>query len=373
MIDRENKVDVIDAKDLHKNYSKFYLSTNTPLENAKRLLHNYCVRDGLEWAPEMFQTVGKSRKPENINQVKSVLANQQITTVEELVNAVNANMKYAKDSSLMKRLVFICLQEKFPYEIEMKNDTCKLIVGMSVCHLWKYYSSYSNQVNQNDIQEDRAIKNIPIVDKSEELKNNVLYLYVVTQKGEIYFVPQFVDDVKLTHAALARKAYSILKNNPELDVISAGTVMKNQGRLYVNLASGHYLPEITAYTATLESLINNISKNETIYMQARHYYKVLDAYSCQLVDLTNVEDQKILKKSVLYYLSQLKSKDENNEKTMVIEKLFKNILSHDEYPYTPGELDLLKNDAKVKELYEKYSKHFPEIFHSTMQESPRPQ
>lgn len=365
MIDRKNEI--INIKELYANYSKFYSTTDTHLDNAKRLLHNYCVRDGLDWAPVMFQTAGKSRTAENINLVKAALSNKLITTVEELINSINTNKLYAQDSSLMKRLVFICLQENIPYQVQIKDEACQLAVGISACHLWKYYPSYSNKINLYDNQEDSDIKGIPISNKLDYLKENELYLYIVTKQGEIFFAPQFAQHLKLTHGALARKAHMILKDTPQLDILSAGTIMKNHNCLYINLASGHYLPDISAYTATLESLAN-IKKNETLYLQAPHYYKKLELSSCQLVDPINIEDQKTLKQLILYYLSQLKSKDEKNEKTILIEKVFDNILSHDEFSYTNSELETLKNDNTMCKLYDKYSKFFPETLQLTAQQ-----
>ena len=130
---------------LEDKYLKFWFSTD-PLENAKRVLDNYCSRELLKWAPSMFQRFGKNRTDANIKIVEQALSDSSITSVIDLLHIINNQIgTYEPKSSLFRRMQFICNKIKLPFNINVEKEGFSLSIGSLV---------YSIDMNDNSYRKN---------------------------------------------------------------------------------------------------------------------------------------------------------------------------------------------------------------------------
>lgn len=322
------------------NYLKFCSPSNSPLENAKAVLGNYCKRDWLQWAPTgPLQRMGKNRSTKNIDAVDQALTNPALTSVPMLIAAINDKVKdYSSDSSLLKRLVFICAMENIPCQMVNNKGGLSLQLGMpelsSINHssmhstktdsstlLWQSYKQYPLLEQYKDSEtiarEDRQYKGVMVTNDPAKLKLGANYLYVATLDGQIWFAPQFVSGEKLTHGGLARQVNAITGSDPTA-VLAAGTIAFGAEAAIFNLASGHFAPDFEAYFPLMEALHDKLPSHILKFQE--FHYKNLDEGSCNRVSLDAIEGLRSLKLNLINYLQ-----DPPSDLSSIAYKIFTNI------------------------------------------------
>lgn len=399
-------------------YQKFWLASDTPLNNACRILNNYCRRALLEWAPSVFQRLGKVRNTKQIAIVDNILTTSMPKTVEELISLINSQVKtYAPDSSLLKRMQFICDKINLSYSVKLTKtgalvfsvtpkaealdikQSGSLNSNYSVCspsiiitttteanlcpqmQLLESYKKYNLLEEFNDpeiiAREDNNFKNVIIESNLNKLSLGTSYLYVITPTGEIWFAPQHNGLTKLTHAGLIRKAMKIAINEPTPPVIVAGTFTcfkekkvenKPQDTLaFATLGSGHFEPNLPAYIALSEILIDKL-EGRILYLQhgyAHTHFKSLDLAHCHEVSLVNISKCRSFKLDLLSCMN-----NSQHEKKKLVMKIFHEIneagkdnsdedhASH----YSHSELESFFQDSELSAFFDKYNDFFPEDF-----------
>ncbi|QBR83098.1 hypothetical protein E3983_01230 [Legionella israelensis] len=212
--------------------------------------------------------------------------------------------------------------------------------------------------------EDGDYQGVVLENDPDKLKEEVLYLYIVTLDGQIWFAPQFQKGVKLTHGGLARKALAV-EDGKTPAVLAAGTVLKTQEKkenlkeqknLFFNLASGHFEPEVIGYTSVLEALAETLADDYSLFIQvgyAHTHYKSMDYRYCEPVILQNVMENKTLKLNLLQYIH---THDSEHPGVKVASKIFSSMnVAGKEYeeepaPLSEKELQTLFNDHELADL-----------------------
>ncbi|KTD03873.1 hypothetical protein [Legionella feeleii] len=321
---------VLTALPYAANYSKFCSPFNNPFDNAKAVLSNYCSRDWLQWAPKgPLQRMGKNRSAKNIKAVDEILTNPDLTSVTMLVDSINSQVQdYSEDSSLLKRLVFICAMANIPYQIVKKDKKLVLelleapalgLVSNSIqtttmttdssgllLQSYRQYPLHPQYTKSQVIaSEDLDYKGVMVTNDPAMLTPNKNYLYVVTLEGEVWFAPQFNGLTKLTHGGLARQAQLLSGGSNGNAVLSAGAISLGHNDAIFNLASGHFQPEFGAYIPLIEALMDKLPGYKLLLQ--RTYYKSLDERTCVEASLDLVEGIRNLKLNTLTYLQQVRS------------------------------------------------------------------
>ncbi|STX40372.1 Uncharacterised protein [Legionella donaldsonii] len=311
------------------NYSKFCSPFSNSFENAKAVLGNYCTRSWLQWAPKgPLQRMGKNRTSKNIDTVEGLLTNPHITSIPRLVSSINDQIQdYSTDSSLLKRLVFICAMASIPYQIVKKDEKLVLelleapelsLIGNSIpttliadssSLLLQSYRQYPLHPEYTESRliasEDRNYQGVMVTNDPAMLKPGKNYLYVVTLEGEVWFAPQFNGPTKLTHGGLARQAQLLSGGSTGNAVLSAGAISLGQKDAVFNLASGHFQPEFGAYIPLIEALMDKLPGYKLLLQ--RTYYKSLDDRACVEASLDLIDGIRNLKLNLLTYLQQVRS------------------------------------------------------------------
>ncbi|KTD07085.1 DUF5617 domain-containing protein [Legionella jamestowniensis] len=389
----------ISAKTLENKYQKFWSPADSVFENTKRVLENFCARELLKWAPSMFQRVGKHRGEHEVQLVQKILRNSSISTAEELIHAINKEVKlYEPDSSLLRRMQFICNKLNLPYQIKAEEKGISLEIEVSKAldeHL-----SNSMQINNpvslldinNPVSKEAALsstllnsyKKYPLLDQYSDpstvrqenddyqqvtitkdpnnLVDGVNYLYVITESGETWFAPQFSKSKKLTHGGLIRKALNISEHMPTPPVLAGGAVVKYQNNFFMNLASGHFTPEVEAYFPTAEILFNKLGKDFTISVQM-HHYKSLRVDSCDQLGFVQVANTRSFKLELLDYIGNEYNSPVNRD---IAVKLFNAInIAGEKFDadanFDREELQGLFNDEKLIAIVQRYKDFCPEM------------
>lgn len=263
--------------------------------------------------------MGKNRTSKNIDTVEGLLTNPHITSIPGLVSSINDQIQdYSTDSSLLKRLVFICAMASIPYQIVKKDEKLVLelleapelsLIGNSIqTTLLQSYRQYSLHPQYTKSQviasEDRDYKGVMVTNDPAMLTPNKNYLYVVTLEGEVWFAPQFNGPTKLTHGGLARQAQLLSGGSNGNAVLSAGAISLGHNDAIFNLASGHFQPEFGAYIPLIEALMDKLPGYKLLLQ--RTYYKSLDERTCVEASLDLVEGIRNLKLNTLTYLQQVR-------------------------------------------------------------------
>ena len=324
-------------KPLSVKYEKFWSEDDSNLNNARKVLTNFCVRKYLAWAPSMFQQLGKKRESIHVTIVKSILDNPRIVSVASLLDAVNNEIKvYPEESSLLQRLQYICLKTNIGYSLDKCNDFLSLKIESSqnvtsvispnkgeslipLQQLWKSYKHFQIDEAFTNPQilalEDSVYKEVTLLNDPNKLEKGEDYLYIALSDGSVWFAPSFVNHQKLTHGGLFRKACLISENGKNLSVIAAGTTLKtivsdhevtNEKAMFLTLGSGHFLPEWTAYIPSVEILMDKL-EDYSIYIQGHpsvgnSHYKNLDVNQCNKVTLKGIKETKNLKLELLQFI-----------------------------------------------------------------------
>lgn len=324
---KRNQIEYIMFEKLEKKYGKFWDSKKPSLENAKRILKNYCERDLLLKYPALAKfpinvaRIGKNRTKEFVKLVSDVLNDSSITDVETLIKRINGEGKYSKNSSLGGRIEFICHKAGIPYTrddeliknyffISLDKEPTHIITSpptsarqilnklqqtpkapsleKSITSERKMAPSAKTDIPLSDIyplyylgeeftvpserkREDKEFGATEVFTSFDKLIPEEDYMYVINQDGRIFISQHIIDRVnKLTHSALLRKSMDIKEEDATPPVLAAGHVEIDElGRLYFNLASGHFKPSDQAYEILLQTVISGspaVSKN--IYFNA---------------------------------------------------------------------------------------------------------
>jgi hypothetical protein len=181
------------------------------------------------------------------------------------------------------------------------------------------------------MSEDSIIQDVEIYNRIEQLNSKMIYLYIITKEGQIWFSPRTKNpgNLAITHAALLRKAMSYSGSNNNDQVIASGEIaidLIKRNSIYINLSSGHFEPKIKAYTPAMQ-VLEPLSGSRTLFLQARHENS-LDAS-------TAVEYYKSTCIELKYFINGLLNQIKNLE---VI-----NVMDNEEL--NPAE-QKLKNDAQ---------------------------
>ncbi|HHF7346423.1 TPA: hypothetical protein ACPSKB_003256 [Legionella feeleii] len=376
---------VLTALPYAANYSKFCSPFNNPFDNAKAVLSNYCSRDWLQWAPKgPLQRMGKNRSAKNIKAVDEILTNPDLTSVTMLVDSINSQVQdYSEDSSLLKRLVFICAMANIPYQIVKKDKKLVLelleapalgLVSNSIQTttmttdssglLLQSYRQYPllPEYTQTGIiaSEDRNYQGVMVTNDPAMLKPGKNYLYVVTLEGEVWFAPQFNGSTKLTHGGLARQAQLLSGGSTGKAVLSAGAISLGYNDAIFNLASGHFQPEFGAYIPLIEALMDKLPGYKLLLQ--RTYYKSLDDRACVETSLDLVEGIRNLKLNLLTYLQQVHS----IPLTAVARKIFLDIntagteYQEEAIKFDAEELEMLFKDKELGKIISDSLSYCPE-------------
>lgn len=367
------------------NYSKFCSASSSSFENAKAVLGNYCTRSWLQWAPKgPLQRVGKNRTGKNIETVEGVLTNPHITSVPMLVSSINDQIQdYSSDSSLLKRLVFICAMANIPCQIVKKDEklvlelleapalnlisssiqTTSMITNSSGL-LLQSYRQYPLQPEYTESRiiasEDRDYQGVMVTNDPAMLTPGKNYLYVVTLEGEVWFAPQFNGPTKLTHGGLARQAQFLSGGSNGNTVLSAGAISLGHNDAVFNLASGHFQPEFGAYIPLIEALMDKLPGYKLLLQ--RSYYKNLDDRACVAASLDLVEGIRSLKLNLLTYLQQVRS----TPLTAVARKIFLDIntagteYQEEAIKFNAEELEMLFKDKELGKIVSDSLPYCPE-------------
>ncbi|WP_019215787.1 hypothetical protein [Legionella tunisiensis] len=272
--------------------------------------------------------MGKNRTGKNIETVEEVLTNPDITSVDMLISSINDQIQdYSSDSSLLKRLVFICAMANIPYQIVTKGEklVLELLEAPELSLISNSLQTISMKTSSSDLllqsyrqyplhpqytksqiiaSEDRDYEGVMVTNDPAMLKPGKNYLYVVTLEGEIWFAPQFNDSTKLTHGGLARQAQLLSGGSGGSAVLSAGAISLGDNDAIFNLASGHFQPEFGAYIPLIEVLMDKLPHYKLLLQ--RTYYKSLDDRMCVEASLDLVEGIRNLKLNILTYLQQVR-------------------------------------------------------------------
>lgn len=148
--------------------------------------------------------------------------------------------------------------------------------------MMRIYDRYKlqNQFEMHVLYEDNIIASVQIFNHIDQLKKNTPYLYVVTTGGEAWFSPKSNENERITHAALLRKTNCIDNN----EVLASGEISIdsiNNNSVYINLASGHFLPKMQAYSAAIVALAAQ-AKSKLFYISWR-FEDSLDESSAQQI------------------------------------------------------------------------------------------
>ncbi|WED43908.1 hypothetical protein [Legionella cardiaca] len=398
---------------LEEKYGKFWSSFVSPFDNAKKVLTNYCVRELLKWTPTMFQRVGKNRTDSNVKIVEQILTDSSLGTVEALLHKINSQVPfYEPNSSLLRRMQFICNKMNLPYSIDIHDKKVSLTLHFESpgVHLQASakqlkaespstsyiattttasgllldsYKKYKLLEEYNDQQiikrEDNDYKNVTLIRDPQELENNKIYLYVITANGETWFAPQQTSDsTKLTHGGLIRKALGI-SNGPTPPVIAAGTIMnaksvktekeESKPLTFITLSSGHFAPDSKAYYAACDVLVDKLGER-LLHLQVGYsntHYKSLDIRYGQEVSSEAIKQGRAFKMALMNYMQQSCHDPDNIEVVSVVRKLLLEINPSDKdydddavISFSGHELKLFFQDESLCELFKTYKKFFPE-------------
>ena len=225
--------------------------------------------------------------------------------------------------------------------------------------------------------EDKDYRDVTPIRDPKDLKNGVAYLYVITPDGETWFGPQMSDTTKLTHGGLIRKAMNIPEGMPTPPVLAAGTFMKGKDTktkedlAFVNLASGHFEPELTAYTPALEIMLNKLN-GYILHAQLGYsttHFKTLDIRDCREIGLDLVRNNQAFKLDLLTYIYKNHNDMDRSEHVKLVRKIFSEVnVSAQDYDeektveYSNEELDLFFKDTSLAELFDDHNRLFPNAF-----------
>lgn len=414
---------------LESKYQKFWSPFHSPFENAKRVLSNYCVRDLLQWTPSMFHRVGKNRTKPHVEIVEKILTDLTVHSVPDLIHEINNQIKvYDPDSSLLRRLQFICQKMNIAYSINIKDQGVSLTIGnpahtarleVDITNTPKFtkeeqefshttinstqtnsqstpheqylesYKKYPLLDEFNDPQtikiEDRDYQHVTLVRDPKALKDGVSYLYVITPGGETWFAPQMNNFRKLTHGGLIRKAMGITDGMPTPPVLAAGVFLKGKAQkkpkqrrkkedvAFLTLASGHFEPGVTAYHAALEAVIDKLDGYH-LHIQIGYshtHYSNLDFRDCREISSTLIKQNRAFKLELISYIHQSSNNSANAEICNVARKILleihvsgKDYNEEESLNFSDHELELLFKDQKLSTLVETYKHICPEAIKS---------
>ncbi|WP_058393200.1 hypothetical protein [Legionella hackeliae] len=244
---------------------------------------------------------------------------------------------------------------------------------------YKKYKLLDEYTDASTIRiEDTLYQHVPVTNDPTTLKDGTNYLYIITESGETWFAPQFSGGQKLTHGGLIRKALGIEKGTPTPPVLSSGAIVKYDHEFFLNLASGHFVPDVPAYIPTVEILFDKLGKNYSLGVQvgyAHTHYKSLRVDSCAQSSFELTKNLKDFKLALLDYLHS----DFNSETQAVAAKIFDSInvagevFDEENLPtFSEKELELLVQDEKLSTLVQHYKSYCPEAIAQRLPEDPNP-
>lgn len=231
---------------------------------------------------------------------------------------------------------------------------------------WMSYQQFTLQGGHIKF-EDRAIEKVEIFSDITEMDDTLPYLYVMDLRGEISFSTQFTKDgVKLTHAALVRKANELLFSGKTPEVLAAGLIRVSEvdKKIYLSLASGHFLPKFTAYQAILTKLAVSYQEYEIHILglpeKPGSYYKSLDLISCNLANTEELRSICELQQKLVTFIN---SKEAHYLHPLVIDLLRRTAHMYDiDYEPSIGETvdfrELFYHD-KLREILSDYESILP--------------
>lgn len=228
----------------------------------------------------------------------------------------------------------------------------------SILHTYHQYPLLQHFIRDLP-NEDKDIKDIDIFDTIDQLKSKTIYLYVITVEGKIWFVSRCHHDQfsSITHAALLRKAIQAPNN---MAVLAAGEVainIINNNSIYINLASGHFTPELVAYIPAIQAF-QGIAGDKEIHIQMSHY-KSLDTSSAMRCEkrkgrklrefintlLYDVQDLTVLLNTNVEYLTSDKIDSKQNVESLI--KIYNKLISGNGYSFQSKNDLITADDFKI--------------------------